>query len=76
LYLIKIVIPLHHQTKTAMNNASNELTQKVKSFLLNYAFSYGWNNASRRELDDEAQTIIDLVARGNYGFASEMLTQF
>lgn len=52
-----------------------EATQKiqaVKSFLTNYSFSYSWNNASSKQMADEAETIIDLIATGAYGFASEI----
>jgi hypothetical protein len=46
--------------------------QTVKGFLTSYAFSYGWNTASKKEMSDEAESIIALIAMGTYGFASEI----
>ena len=46
--------------------------QTVKSFITNYAFSYDFNNASKREMADEAETVIELVAQSGLGFASDI----
>lgn len=48
--------------------------QTLKGYLLRNSFQYGWNNASKRDADDESQTIIDYVKTGNFGFASEIAT--
>lgn len=54
-----------------------EATQKIqtlKNFLTRNAFSYGWNTASKKDIADDAETIINLVAISSYGFASEIAT--
>lgn len=53
---------------------SNQKIQTLKNFLTRNAFSYRWNTASKKELADEAMTIIHLVAIGSFGFASEIAT--
>ena len=52
-----------------------ENTKKIevtKSFIVNNAFLYNWNNASIKEDADAAEKMIDLVAGSNLGFASEI----
>lgn len=44
--------------------------QEVKRFIVQYAFQYGFNNASLKGSDECAQTIVDRVAGANVGFAS------
>jgi hypothetical protein len=51
---------------------NKEKIQEVKSFLVRYAKIDRWNNNSSTEFNDEAQSIIEIVAKGNYGFASEI----
>lgn len=53
-----------------------EQIQKVKSALLSYAKTDRWNNNTVYHLgfNDEAQMVIDMVADGNFGFASEIAT--
>lgn len=51
---------------------SKERVQEVKGFILRYAQIDRWNNNSASEFNDEAQTIIELVSKGAYGFASEI----
>jgi hypothetical protein len=51
---------------------NTQTIQKVKSFIFRYARIDKWNNNSASSFNDEAQTIIDLVARGSYGFASDI----
>lgn len=46
--------------------------QTVKSFLNNYSFEFSKNDTNKNQLIDEAATIIELVAIGNYGFATEI----
>jgi hypothetical protein len=48
--------------------------QTVKSFLNNYSFEFSKNDTNKNQLVDEANTIIELVAIGNFGFASEIAT--
>lgn len=48
--------------------------QKTKSFILSYAFQYGWNKASVRDMADEAETIVDLVSKYGEGLAKEIAT--
>jgi hypothetical protein len=53
---------------------TSEKIQTLKGFITRKAFSYNWNNASVREMADEAETVIALVAKHNLGFASEIAT--
>ena len=46
--------------------------QEVKSFLVRYAKIDRWNNNSASNFNDEAQSIIERIAIGDYGFASEI----
>lgn len=55
---------------TTVNN--NNKIQVLKNFIVSNAFAYGWNTASKRELGDEAETIVDQVAKFTTGFASEI----
>jgi len=50
--------------------------QTVKSALLRYAKADRWNRNTSYSMgfNDDAQTVIDLVAEGNYGFASDIAT--
>ena len=46
--------------------------QEVKQFICSFAFSSNWNNSSRADMDNDAQSVIGYVANGNLGFASEI----
>lgn len=50
----------------------NQEIQEMKSFLVRNAFSYGWNTASRKQVDENAQDIIYRVSIGSFGLASEI----
>lgn len=51
---------------------ATEKIQAVKSFLLRYAKIDKWNNNSASSFNDEAETIISLVAKASLGFASDI----
>lgn len=51
---------------------TNTQIQEVKWFICNYAFSANWNNASRADMANDAETVIGYVATANLGFASEI----
>lgn len=63
-----------HCTQINETNMTTQVNQinETKSFLANYFNSYGFNTASKRELADEAATIIELVKIGNYGLATDI----
>ena len=54
-------------------NAAEKI-QKVKSALVRYAKSDKWNRNSEYNLgmNDDAQWVIDMVADGSFGFASDI----
>lgn len=59
------------------NEETTEMTEKeqinaVKSFLTSWAFNQRKYDQNASNLDDEAQTIIDLVRVNNLGFASDI----
>jgi len=56
-----------------MKNESEKI-HIIKGFILRNAFSYTFNTASKKELADEAETIISLVAASNLGFSSDIAT--
>jgi len=67
-----LLLHCHFETNKKNNMETSQKIQILKKFILGYAFSYSWNAASRKELANEAETVIDLVAISGLGFASEI----
>jgi len=56
-----------------MTNTNNtKMVQEIKGFVMRYAFGGGWNQRSKAEFADEANTIIDLVLDGKFGLPSDI----
>jgi ATP-dependent protease ClpP protease subunit len=51
---------------------ANQKIQAVKSFITMFAFAHNWNNDSKREMADEAQSLIEQIAIGSFGLATEI----